>query len=277
MFHRTLIAKLALMALLTGTAQPALAAPLEPSSPWTLDYGDTECRLVRDFGTGNNRVALRIARGATLDTYDVILAGYTLPYSTRPADISLTATPLNLTTEVSALPYTIKDSKLRIWRWFNLEADFIERLDDQQTLNFTGARSMDVQIRTPGLAKGIKALKTCHEDLLKNVFKLDLAALNALGKLPEPVGRPHMWITTDDYPRSALSANQSGTTQFSLIVDPAGKPKSCNILASSGVVALDQTTCALMMARAKFKPAEDKDGNPTTGLWLRSVRWMVPL
>ena len=199
------------MALLTGAAQTALAAPLEPVGPWRLDYGDTECRLVRDFGTGDKQVALRIARGATLSTYDIILAGYKLPYSTRPADISLTATPLNLTTEVSASPYTIKNSKLRIWRWLDLEADFIERLDDQQTLNFTGARTMDVQIRTPGLAKGIKALKTCHEDLLKNVFKLDLAALNALGKLPEPVGRPHMWITTDDYPRSALSANQSGT------------------------------------------------------------------
>ena len=277
MFHRTMKAKLALMALLTTTAQPASTAPLEPSSPWNLDYGDTECRLVRDFGTGDKRVALRIARGATLDTYDVILAGYSLPYSTKPLDISFTATPLNLTTEVKASPYAIKNSKLRIWRWFDLEADFIERLDDQQTLNFTGARTMDVQIRTPGLAKGIKALKTCHEDLLKNVFKLDLAALNTLGKLPEPVGQPYWWITTDDYPRSALSANQSGTTQFSLVVDPTGKPQSCNILVSSGFAVLDQTSCALMMERAKFKPAEDKDGNPTTGLWLRSVRWMVPL
>ncbi len=277
MFHRTMKANLALMALFTATAQPALAAPLEPSSPWNLDYGDAECRLVRDFGTGDKRVALRIARGATLDTYDVILAGYSLPYSTKPLDISFTATPLNLTTEVKASPYAIKDSKLRIWRWFDLEADFIESLDDQQTLNFTGARTMDVQIRTPGLAKGIKALKTCHEDLLKSVFKIDLAVLNTLGKLPEPVGQPHWWITTDDYPRSALSANQSGTTQFSLVVDPTGKPQSCNILVSSGVAVLDQTSCALMMERAKFKPAEDKDGNPTTGLWLRSVRWMVPL
>lgn len=274
---RILMAKSALVALFITPVQPVSAQQLEPSGPWKLNYGETECQLVREFGTGDDAVALRIARGATLDTYDVILAGFKLPYSKQRTDISLTAMPLNLTTEVKASPYALPNSKLRVWRWFDLEASFIEKLDDQQTLAFTGLRNMDVQLRTPGLAKGIKALQTCHRELLTNVFKLDLAALNAVSKLPEPIGQPAWWITSDDYPRGALSVNQTGTTQFSLVIDPTGKPQSCNILVPSGVAILDQTTCDLLMKRAKFKPAEDKNGQPVTGLWLRAVRWQIPL
>lgn len=273
---RNIISKLSFAFLFIGISQPVSAQQLEPSGPWKLDYGETECRLVREFGTGDGAVALRIARGATLDTYDIIIAGNKLPYGTTASEITLTALPLNLTTEVKASPYALKASKLRIWRWFDLEASFIESLNDQQTLTFTGQRKLDLKLRTPGLAKGIQALKTCHEDLLKTVFKIDLAALNALSKLPEPDGRAAWWITTDDYPRAAMSANQTGTTQFSLVIDSSGKPQSCNILVSSGFALLDQTTCKLIMARAKFKPAEDKNGQPVSGLWLGTVRWMMP-
>lgn len=252
----------------------AQAQSLEPDGPWRVDYADNECRLTRSFGTGDGAIGLRIARGATLNKYDIIIAGNKLPYGTAAREVKLTATPANITSEVTANPYTMKDSKLRIWRWFDIEETFIDGLNDQQTLSFAG-RGMDVRLRTPGLKKAIGALKTCHDDLLTNVFKLDIATLRTLSKHPEAIGKPGTWITTNDYPRSAVNAGQTGTTQLAIQVGADGKPVACNILVSSGTEILDKTACNLVMVRANFSPALNQGGKPVPGIWLRSIRWTM--
>lgn len=256
------------------TPTMAQAQSLEPDGPWRVDYADNECRLTRSFGTGDGAIGLRVARGASLDQYDIIIAGNKLPYGTAAREVKLTATPANITADATANPYTMKSSKLRIWRWFDIENSFIGGLNDQQTLSFVG-RGMDVRLRTPGLKKALAALQTCHDDLLANVFKLDVATLRSLTKYPTPIGKPARWILSDDYPRSAIMAGQGGSTQLALQVGADGKPSACNIVVSSGAPILDKAACDALMVRAQFEPAEDKDGKRVAGLWLRTVRWML--
>jgi protein TonB len=91
-----------------------------------------------------------------------------------------------------------------------------------------------------------------------------------------PKGRPGDWASDNDYPTRALQLGQEGITGFHLTLGTDGKVTNCDITKSSGSPELDKTTCDLMRRRARFTPAMDGDGNPTTGNYTSSVRWQIP-
>ena len=71
-------------------------------------------------------------------------------------------------------------------------------------------------------------------------------------------------FSADDYPASAQSAGAEGTVQASLTIGPDGRVVGCNITRSSGNSSLDGATCNILRRRAKFTPARDSNGQPTT-------------
>ena len=84
------------------------------------------------------------------------------------------------------------------------------------------------------------------------------------------------YVSNDDYPASAIRAEEQGTTGFTLTVGPDGHVTNCSITSSSGSSALDQTTCRLMRSRARFTPAHDEQGNPTSDTVSNRIRWVLP-
>ena len=93
---------------------------------------------------------------------------------------------------------------------------------------------------------------------------------------PRPTGDPGLWVTNDDYPAEALRYDQQGTTGFRVTIDPGGKVVGCEITSPSGFASLDEMTCRVMTQRARFSPALDKKGKPTTGTWASRCRWVLP-
>ncbi len=71
-------------------------------------------------------------------------------------------------------------------------------------------------------------------------------------------------FSADDYPASAQSAGAEGTVQASLTIGPDGRVVGCNVTRSSGNSSLDGATCNILRKRAKFTPARDSNGQPTT-------------
>jgi protein TonB len=71
-------------------------------------------------------------------------------------------------------------------------------------------------------------------------------------------------FSDEDYPASAQSAGAEGTAQAQLTVGPDGRVQSCNLIRSTGNGALDSATCNILRRRAKFTPARDSNGQPTT-------------
>src|SRR5579863_3334933 len=92
----------------------------------------------------------------------------------------------------------------------------------------------------------------------------------------QPKGSPSEWVTTDDYPPRALREERAGTTRFHLTIGPNGRPTDCQVTSSSGSPDLDEATCTYASRRARFTPATDTDGQPTTGSYSGSVRWVIP-
>lgn len=93
---------------------------------------------------------------------------------------------------------------------------------------------------------------------------------------PQPTGNPATWITTNDYPVSALRAKTEGRVMFRLSVGVDGRPTRCEITESIGSAELDQATCSLMLRRATFTPAQDKAGRTVAGTYANAVRWRIP-
>lgn len=93
---------------------------------------------------------------------------------------------------------------------------------------------------------------------------------------PRPRGNPGLWATTNDYPSVALQQEIEGTSGFSVTVGPDGRVSDCVITQSSGSPELDATTCTNVTRRARFEPALDASGAPTTGKYANRVRWQIP-
>jgi periplasmic protein TonB len=91
-----------------------------------------------------------------------------------------------------------------------------------------------------------------------------------------PKGNPGGWATTEDYPSSAIRAEESGTTGFRLEVGPDGKASGCSVTSSSGSSTLDDATCRLVARRARFTPAKDTGGNAVSDSYSGRIRWVLP-
>jgi protein TonB len=59
-------------------------------------------------------------------------------------------------------------------------------------------------------------------------------------------------------------------------VTPDGRVGDCAVTGSSGSNALDAATCRLMKSRARFAPARDSDGKPTTDTVANAIKWVLP-
>ena len=95
-------------------------------------------------------------------------------------------------------------------------------------------------------------------------------------KQASPKGNPGNWATTNDYPTRALREEREGTTGFRVAVGPDGRVTSCSVTSSSGSPDLDEATCSNVTRRARFNPATDGEGRPTSGAYSSRVRWVIP-
>ena len=93
---------------------------------------------------------------------------------------------------------------------------------------------------------------------------------------PKPRGNPGLWADPNDYPSVALQKEIEGTTGFSVTVGPDGRVFDCAITSSSGSPELDMATCTNVKRRARFEPALDASGAPTTGKYANRIRWQIP-
>ena len=93
---------------------------------------------------------------------------------------------------------------------------------------------------------------------------------------PVPKGNPSNWANTNDYPSRALQQEREGVTRFRVTVGPNGRVTDCQVASSSGHSDLDMATCTNVTRRARFDPALDGNGQPTTGTYAQSIRWQIP-
>ena len=89
------------------------------------------------------------------------------------------------------------------------------------------------------------------------------------------VGNLQGLFSNDDYPSAAIDREEQGTVNVRLTVGPNGRVSDCSVANSSGSRTLDSTTCRILRSRARFSPATDNLGNPTTGTVTQRITWRL--
>lgn len=98
---------------------------------------------------------------------------------------------------------------------------------------------------------------------------------NAVTKA-EPLVSPAQWFTSDDYPTAASLDGLEGITGFKLEIATDGRVASCVVTISSGLDLLDETACAILKQRARFKPALDRKNLPVIDSYTGRINWRLP-
>lgn len=92
---------------------------------------------------------------------------------------------------------------------------------------------------------------------------------------PQPVGSWEDWVSNADYPLDAWRKREAGLVQYDIAVDAQGKAAGCTITYSTATPELEAQTCRSLLERARFKPAEDKDGTPRPSVYPGEFMWEV--
>jgi TonB family protein len=131
------------------------------------------------------------------------------------------------------------------------------------------------------LRTGIAALRDEHaapRDAAQTIRgRAEAAAVPPVGQgEPMPIRSAGAWITNDDYPAEALRNNLQGRVAIRWTVDENGRARDCIIVESSGHPVLDDASCRLVVARARYVPALDKDGRAVQSTDRRGIVWRLP-
>lgn len=264
--------------LLTGTSGVGADKTPEtwtPSSEWVIDYGESECQLVREFTKGDRKSRLAIIQDLSLDHYVVVLAGAAIPRKSRTLSVAVGLGDNFKSDEYLGASGPQIGSSEYILKWYGLPARTIMSGPKDQIMRIEAPIGFVAALSLTNVKAGMEALNSCQDDLLRH-WKIDPTVYRNLQQQLEPVGNPGNWATTLDYPSSASEQRQEGIVTFLLRVGLNGKPMDCNIVKSSGMVELDKKTCQLMIRRAQFKPAIDRQGKPVEAPWISRVRWALP-
>ena len=96
---------------------------------------------------------------------------------------------------------------------------------------------------------------------------------------PAEPARPQMnlayYVSDADYPREAFHRGEEGTVGFELDVSDEGRVAQCHVMTSSGSNLLDLWTCQIMLARARFQPARDEEGEAVPDRVAARISWQI--
>lgn len=259
---------------------------LAPTEPWRVHYAEDSCLMVRSFGQGDDRVAVRFEQTAPGHQFSLTLIGKSLKASepfTRAATTFLPVGKRNAYERVASGATT--DSKLPL---LIFESVFllgpVEKAEDLAAFDWTQAGSIDsmlVEFRGKSLLLGLGrmqkvlgAMDACTDELLTH-WGLDAVAQRTLRQPPKPLSSPGNWLRGDDYPAEALAKGGNAIVRFRLTVDATGKVIGCAVPSATQGPEFAKITCSGISKRARFDPALDKDGKPIASYYVSSVRWMV--
>ena len=224
--HLAVIAA-SLLAMLAINPVKALAFEgqiLEPSSPWKVDYADKECRLLRDFGSGDSAVTMRLARASGLDSFDLVVAGTAIPRLPERVELKFGLMPQGKEESVDAYSLRVPGQAIRFIRWFDANPDILTAVTNDQIVTIKLTDKVDIAMRWKDGKAALRALEDCHADLMKS-WGVDVALIRSAKTRATPTGSPGRWATNSDYPNEAARQGLEGDVVFQLTIDPRSEER----------------------------------------------------
>ncbi len=277
-----------MMTTLTAAASPQPMIRHLPSSPWNIQYKNESCKLRRDFGDGANQIMFELDRSEPGDRFNLAFYGAPLEKmaTANKATITFGDLPKQRAYPWQFSAHLIPGGKTHI-AFFQMALRPLPKVKAGAVLSSltlgeeSAVRSIAISangtethiFETGSLAEPLAAMRNCMDDLLTS-WGVDPKV--QLQRLPLPEGSKTRWITDDDFPPLAWTENRGGVVKFRLAVDAVGFPTVCVVQEEAvGGKDLGAHTCKLMMQRARFKPALDRDGKPVAYFFRSFVNWVI--
>jgi TonB family protein len=255
---------LLMLAAAAGAAAPAQSPALPAIGKWTVDWGDTNCIALRNYGDKSKPVTVGLKPSINGDVIRLMISRKG-PYQS-PAHFDVTVGDVKTT----ALAFTPKGSGAEIF-WINIPRADFDRIASGAMLAIKG-RGLNLAVSTQGFPAAITAMNQCNEDL-RAEWNADEAGKARIVTRPVALVSPVRLVKPADYPDQAMREGREGATSVSLLIDETGAIKDCVVEQDSGVATIDAQTCVMIQQRGKFSAAKDKDGKPIKSRLFYRFRW----
>jgi hypothetical protein len=186
---------------------PAVPAGLAPTSQWLIDDKE-QCTLSRDYDSSGAQltVGLRTAPFVQAIRLLVVTQGAgTAPTSGRAMVTLFSGEPIDIR---YGSYRTTADVRRVVVMAMGTEA--MAGLEASRTLSVAIGDEAPITVQLAGIKAGLAMLKTCSDTLLRR-WGVDQAEADRIATPAVPIGDPGTWITSEDYPSSALRAERQGS------------------------------------------------------------------
>jgi TonB family protein len=267
-----LIAMAAISVSLSGMALSAGSdSPLQPVTPWDLDYAPAQCAAYRDYGDRAKPVTLMIRPSPNGETYEILV----VRRSTGPefaaeleGTVDFGSTPI----QAWLLNYRAATKHLDVYQ-FRISANEMSLARSASSVRLHIHGAPDFAFTLASIPQLLDGLAACTADL-KTYWNMGGEADGRIATSAK--GDLRRLFTPNDYPTEALNRRQQGRAQFMLLVDQQGKVAGCHVLVASGAPVLDAMGCAVIQERAKFTPAFDRNHMPVRSTVVSPpVQWQI--
>ena len=232
-----------------------VGAPLEPTGKWFLDYGESQCVALRDYGDATNPTTLAIRPAPNGETYELLVGRKR--YGPEFAEefegrVDFGSGPI----KSWILHYGGKKQRLTLDQFRITSREMAQaRTSSSVELRIRGGPNVTFSLHN--MTALLKGLEDCTADL-KRYWNEDGEKDGRIALVAK--GDVRGVFTARDYPDEAMKRRQEGRAQFLLLVDELGKVAACHVLIPSGIPALDAMGCSVIHDRAKFSPAQNAQG-----------------
>jgi TonB family protein len=257
-----------------ATTPPPPVAPLTPSSPWNVDYAENECGLLRTFGTGDDQIILRIARSASEDDFDLVIAGANLPRLPYRITLNVGLEPSELSVESPGYSTDVPGNSMRFLRSLDVGGGIFAGLPSARVIRIAAGR-YQARLAVGEMAGALRALDVCRTDLFTE-WGVDMALARSLVSAPVEAGDTSSWVTPDDYPPASIRNNETGLVTVVLAISAEGGVTNCRVASSSSFAALDETACRVLSERGRYNPAIGSGGVPVASQMVQRIYWRLP-
>jgi hypothetical protein len=291
-------AVLAIIPLIVPASAEAAKEPLilKPAAAWHVDYAHDRCRLMRQFGAGEEQLFLIFDRYGPEQSFRLTLAGKPVKTALGSGDAVVQFGPAEAEQkfefyegnlgDMPALvfprgeriaPLTSEEKIARDQKRGEAEVAPISEERQKAVRHVTIGRPLRraVTLETGSLRAPFGALDTCIDELQTH-WGIDVEKHKSLTRRAKPAADPQRWVVPADYPLKMLSAGQPAVIEFRLSVGADGKPTACHIQSTTRPKEFDDAVCKSVMRRAQFEPALDAEGNPIASYHRNRVLFQIP-
>ncbi len=258
--------------LLVASLQAESAEPLPPTGQWKVDYQSKRCVLSRDFGTGAAQRGLSLVSELGREGVKLAIsqAGRE-PRRDKNFDVRVAAG--EVTSEKLEARSTFDEALQQSVVTITLDDSLRTALPSTRRLTVTG-NGYTADFAPAGMKGATAAFEKCDRNLAASIG-MDLTMRDAVATRAKFDGSVSELFGMNNYPADARRNNQSGRVGMLLTIDSAGRATRCRVIEKTDSESLNITSCALFLARAKFKPALDKSGVPVPSQLVTAIDWRL--